>query len=93
MSVDVTGYVQVTANRAYRHVDEEFTSLQFNSQTRMHSLSAHTSYIRMLHSLVVCVTAGVFLLFTLFKSKTKYSNSTAERKKYIIKLNNPCNIF
>lgn len=79
---DVTGYVQVTARRAYRHVDEEFTSLQINSQTRTHSLWSHTSYIHMLHSLVVCVTTGFFfVLFTLIKSKTKYSNSTVEGEK------------
>lgn len=62
-SADVTFYVKVTARRAYRHVDEEFTSLQFNSQTRTHSLSAHTSYIHMFHSVVVCVTTGVFSSF------------------------------
>lgn len=62
-STDVTGYVQVTARRAYRHDDEEFTILQFNSQTRTHSLSTQTSYIHMLHSLVVCVTTGVFSSF------------------------------
>lgn len=32
-STDVTIYVKVAARRAYRHVDEEFTSLQSNSQT------------------------------------------------------------
>lgn len=38
----------------------KFTSLQFNIQTNTHSLSAHTSYI---HSVVVCVTTGVFSSF------------------------------
>lgn len=65
---DVTVYVQVTARGAYRHGDEEFTSLLINSQTRTYSLSAQISYIH----IVVFVTTGVFLflLFTLIKSKT-----------------------
>lgn len=71
---DVTDYVQVTEERAYRHSDEEQTSLQINTQTRTRSFSAQTSYIHMLHSLIVCVTTGVFFsfffLFTLSKSKT-----------------------
>lgn len=75
-NADVASYVQVTARRTYGHADEEFTS-----QTRTHSLSAHAPYIHMLHSLVVCVTTGVFSFFTLIKSKTKYSNNTAEWKK------------